>query len=65
MERKGRFLKKPTGFYLLEYCDKKKVYWWCKKYTPRNVPTRLGCVENRRFTSPRSYRSIQSLFVLL
>ena len=32
---------------------------------PRNVPTRLVCVENRRFTSPRSYRSIQSLFVLL
>ena len=33
--------------------------------SPRNVPTRLGCLENRRFTSPRPYRSIQPLFVLL
>ena len=38
---------------------------WCHLGSPRNVLARLGCLENRRFTSPRSYRSVQFLFVLL
>ena len=45
---------------------------WIEKHPSRRtelpawgLPAISVCVENRRFTSPRSYRYIQSLFVLL